>query len=378
MQELHDLISKVQEAYHSEENQKKIDNKSNVKLIIGMGRSLLADVIGFSMMDYFKDPKVCLESQLKWKLFWHNEIQDDTPVDLLAGIDYSNALEPTLLGVEGVFGSRKDPTYGHPIVREPEDLGKVQFPDFYKSGLMPEVHRMYEAMNDLAGKELQIFFPGWARGPWSIGTILRGFNDIFIDTADDPEFVHKLMQFTVDARIHFEKQRCKFLNIDPTDRSYIWKYVVYRNTTSSDLYEDEVDGNLFSKETFSEFIMPYVKQLGEFYNGMSYYHSCGKLTTFLPDLAAANIESLIQISPWTDLSKSAEILPKRIVLQKALHPVKDIAEADEEWMRKNLTTIIEESRGRNVEIWADALYDGGWDTVRKVKTLVKIFREITG
>lgn len=378
MQNIRDLISYVYEACHSEENQKKVNNKSNVKLIVGIGRPVFADVLGFSMLDYYKNPEVCLESQLKWKLFCHNEIKDDTPIDLLAGLDYSNALEPTFFGVESIFSEKKDPTYKHAIINEPEDLDNLQLPDFYKSGLMPDVHRFYENMNDLAGDKLKIFFPGWARGPWSIGTILRGFNEILIDTKESPEFVHKLMQFTVDARIHFEEERCKFLKINPTDKSYLWKYVTYRSNTSSDLFEDEVDGGVFSKETFSEFIVPYVKKLGEFYNGISYYHSCGNLTPFLPDLALSNIESVIHISPWTDMKKAVEIMPESITLQKSLHPFNDVAEADEEWMKKNLSNIIEEAKGHKLEIWADGLYSGSWNTVNKAKKLVEIFREITG
>ncbi len=152
---------------------------------------------------------------------------------------------------------------------------------------------------------------------------------------------------------------------------------MYRNNTSSDLFEDEVDGSLFSKELFKEFIIPYVKQLEKFYGGISYYHSCGKLTTFLPDLAEINIQNLMQISPWTDLSKAVEMLPENIVLQRALHPVNDVSAASEEWMRENLKKIINESKGRKIEIWADALYEGSWNTVGKVKKLIEIFRELT-
>ena len=372
-----DLFKEVLEAYNSVENRKKIENTSNAKIIVGMGRSLLSDVLGFSISDYFKDPSICLDSQLKWKLFLHNEINDDTPLDLLVGIDYSTALEPSLFGQEAVFSKRSDPTYGECIIKQCCDIKNLESVDFFKSGIMPEVHRMYEALGNLKNDDFKLFFPGWARGPWSIATIIRGFNDLFFDIIDKPEFVHEIMNKIVNARISFENQRCKFLKINPEDRNYKWKYIVYRNNTSSDQFEDEVDGNLFSKETFNNFILPYSRKLSEYYKGTYYYHSCGNLTQFIDKFdKKLNLEYMIHISPFTDISKVIEYLPEKVILQRSLNPLTDVMMADEEKMRNSISKIIRQSRGRKIEIWADALYEGGWNTVNQVKKLVKVFREL--
>lgn len=373
-----ELINRVEEAYYSDLNQSKINNNSKVKITAGIGRPILSKVLNFSTTDYFNNPKVCLESQLKWKLFWHNEIQDDTPIELSVGIDYATELEPSLFGLSSVVGEGKEPTYGPHIIHDYEDLDNIEHPDFYKSGIMPRVHEMYQGIKELSDGRLNVFFPGWARGPWSIATILRGFNDLFLDVVDKPEFVHKMLQFIVDSRIKWENQRFDFLNIGPRDRDYRWKYCVYRNNANSDCFEDEVDGNLFSPQMYREFVLPYEKQLSEYYGGINYYHSCGNLTPFLEDMTTLNITRELHVSFSTDLGKAVEIFPENVILQKSLHPINDVMNADEQTMRKKLEDIIKTAEGRTLHIWADALYEGSWDTVKKVKQVVRLFREITG
>ncbi|MHB1485831.1 MAG: uroporphyrinogen decarboxylase family protein [Saccharofermentanales bacterium] len=377
MRDLSVLIGKVQEAYNTPENNRKIDNPSRIKLIIGLGRTVLSETIGFDMDDYFRDAKTCLQSQLEWKLLWHERIKDDTVLDLRAGLDYSTAFEPSFFGQKPLFNSGREPTYGAGVLSDIKDFRRLDVPDFYKSGLMPEAHRMYDEMCGLAKGRLDIFFPGWARGPWSIATMLRGFEGIFLDAMDSPEELHGFMAFIVACRESWEKQRCSFLGISPQDRDYKWKYVVYRILTSSDIFEDEVDGNLFSPEFFETNILPYVEKLNDFYNGHSYYHSCGNMTPFLPFIKRIGVQDYFQVSPWSDYEKMVDELPESVIIQKALHPFNDVIKGTDESMRYLVKDIISKAKGRKVEIWADALYEGGESTVEKAELLVKIFREET-
>lgn len=84
---------------------------------------------------------------------------------------------------------------------------------------------------------------------------------------------------------------------------------------------------------------------------------------------------MLHISPFTDISKVVENLPKQVVLQCSLDPVKEVMMADEEKMQHTISNIIEQSKDRKIEIWADALYEGGWNTVNQIKKLVKVFRK---
>jgi len=375
--QLNDLISRAEEAYHSDKNKKKQNNDREIKFRNGIGRPVHAAMLGHSMSDFFNDPMASLIAQLEWKLYAFNEIDDDEPLDLKIGTDFGIALEATLFSMDYTILEGNEVNYLGNRIKERSDLDSLEFPDYIGSGQMPRIHDMNSRMKELCGDRLEIVYPDWGRGVWSSSSILRGFNELYIDLADDPDFVHRLAQFTVDARIAFENQRCEFLGIDPRDKEYIWKYVLYRNCKNNELYEDEVDGNMFSADVYREFIFPYQKQLSDYYGGIAYYHSCGNLTPFLADIEKLNITYMLHISPWTEFAPAAEIMPKHVILQRSLHSYDDVLGADEAHMDKRIKDMVEESKGRKTEIWADAIYTGGADVIEKVKKLVKIFRKYT-
>lgn len=166
-----------------------------------------------------------------------------------------------------------------------EDLSKISKPDFFTSGEMPRMHRLYKDIHDFINKnnlDLDVTFPGWARGPWSVAWMLRGPEQLMIDFYENPTFVHGLMEFITDSRLEWEAERQKFLDLD-FDEDYIWSYsyLDYRKQNKTPLFNDEVNGDLFSPKTYSEFILPYEKKIKEELGEISYYHSCGNLVLFI-------------------------------------------------------------------------------------------------
>ncbi|MBW1788255.1 MAG: hypothetical protein JRK53_16795, partial [Deltaproteobacteria bacterium] len=320
---------------------------------------------------------VCLESQLKWKLLWHDQIKDDTPLRPLVSLDFGVVLEASLFGVEAVFQEGSDPWCGEPVIQTEQDLDRLEPVDFSTSGIMPRIHRIYQEMGDLTGGVLPVAFPGWARGIWSVACMTRGFTPLFMDLIRAPQFVHRLMQKIVDTRIEFETQRCRFLGIDPRDDTYQWEYCVYRPTSNSAQYNDEVDGALFSADTYREFILPYERQLAEFYDGVSYYHSCGTMTLLFNDLLTLPNFYRLHVSQSSDLATamSGEGWGK---IENSLDPFSDVLEATPEHISARLAAISHTAGDRNVEVWADAIYVGGRDTLEKVKQVVALFRELHG
>lgn len=376
MVDIHPLIDQVQEAAADKKYQHLQDSKQP-KIVVGLGRSVLSKVLGFSLKDWFFEPELCLESQLKWKLLWHRELRDDTIIKAEVGVEFGVALEPTLFGMQPIFRDAEDPWYGEPVLQTREKLETLELPDFYKSGLMPRGHRLYQALGELAQGRIQVTFPGWARGPWSIACMIRGFTPLYMDLIQDPDFVHRLMQFIVDARIHFETQRCRFLGIDPQDTQYRWYYCVYRPSCNSALYNDEVDGNLFSPQTYREFILPYERQLAEFYGGVSYYHSCGNMTPFYEDLCTLPELKRLHVSQSSDLAKAMR-LKAGFTIENSLDPYAETLRGTDAHIEEKFRTIRAAATGKPLEVWADAIYVGGRDTVEKAKNVVRIFRDVFG
>lgn len=374
--DLPQLMDMCEEAYKSERNQKLLNNDAQILYRVGIGKTVFAKAFGFKTMDYYSDMKVCLKAQLQWKLWNFYVLQDDTPFDMEVGIDYATAYEPSMYGMDYHIQEGLEPTYADPIIKEPEDLETLQRPDFYTSGLMPVVHKQYKELQELVDDRFHVFFPGFARGPWSIATILRGFDDLFFDMADDPDYVEELVDFAVETRISWEKQRCEFLGIDPTDDKYRWKYVVYRDNYNSDSFEDEVDGNMFSKTMFEDYVLPAEKKMNEFYGFTGYYHSCGNLTPFLEGIVDTlqNLK-MLHVSAWTDYDKAIALAKPETIVQVSLDPLKVVLNENEEEMREKTRYFLDHSNGRRVDICPDAIYEGGQETLDKVLFYTKVFRE---
>ncbi len=367
------------EAYESEENKARQNDKKQRKFIIYIGRSVYAKLFGFTMQDFFTDAKKSLEAQLRTKLFVYYILKEDTPFNLSVGIDLGTALEATLFGMDYIVTEAADPTYGaEPVFKQLEDYKRLEYPDFYTSGWMPEAHRLYEQLKELAEDPFQVYFPGWARGPWSMATILRGFNHIFEDYLDDPEEVGEMLKYLSQARIAFEKQRLKFLGLTPQDDSYRWTYCSYRYNHNSDIFEDEVDGSLFSAKLNRELIIPAQKMLADFYGGPAYYHSCGDLGNFLEDIASLHIRKYQHISPatWKSYDRLNQLWAPEVIAQISLKTTDVMNIHDTHEMEKVLTPLMTGLKGRRAEICADALFEGGWDLIENVTRWRDVFRRL--
>ncbi len=374
MSELDTLIERFRTIGDSPRNRRLREVPRRIGFHVGIGRSVWKNIVDFSLVEYFDKPEVALTAQMKWKLFWHDSIPDDTVLEPTVGLDFGVALEPSLFGVRPVFSANTDPMYGEPVIAEHSDLAKLRKPDFFESGIMPRVHAMYEGMKDLAGP-VPVRFPGWARGPWSVACMLRGFNELYMDLADDPGFVVDLLDFIVESRIGWEKQRCAFLGHDPKDQSRDWQYVVYRRISSGDQFNDEVDGNLFSPSTYENYIFPAEKKLRDFYGALRYYHSCGNMTPFLPKLKELKPE-LMHISQSTDVAAADRIFGDGTAFQCCMNPVDEVIGADEATMRAAIRRRLDAIPTRKAEIWADALYQGGRDTLERSLVWLRTARDL--
>lgn len=310
------------ETFHSEENQRRIHNPNQKKFIIYIGRTVYAKLLDFTPQEFFTDAEKSFAAQLKEKLFIHHVLEEDTPFNLNVGVDLGTALEATLFGMDFVIPTTADPTYANgTFLQELEDYKKLEMPDFYKSGWMPEAHRLYNELQGLSGGAFDIYFPGWARGPWSMATILRGFNNIF---------------------------------------------------------EDEVDGNLFSAQMNREIIIPAQKKLSDYYHGISYYHSCGSLVSLYDDIATLNVRKYQHISPATfpAYEKIDRLLAPEVIAQISLKPTDVATMEDPAEIRRMLESKTGHLNGRKAEICADALFEGGWELIEKVMNWRNLFREL--
>jgi hypothetical protein len=324
----------------------KFQEPKKIPITVGHSRYFYAERLGIDLVEMFRSADAHLESTLLMAKAHRKWFPDDGLVGGTFGnwniVDHINAqvsmylgppFDTSMFGVEPIFGAKRDPLSGPHILKREEDLDELQYPDFYRSGMMPLAHKFYESITKRVKGKLEVAFPRFVTGPWGVAWALRGLANLLIDTFRRPEFVHRLMKFTTESRIRWEKEREKFLG---SKIHHPW------------LDSDEVDCSVISPKIYSEFILPYERRLADFYGGeLFYYHSCGNLTPILDQVTSIPGLKRLEISPWSDLKKAADLIRGReMIIQRRLRRMQN-TEAE---IRLILDRTLEEGHGCIMEL----------------------------
>ncbi|MHB8279134.1 MAG: uroporphyrinogen decarboxylase family protein [Candidatus Humimicrobiaceae bacterium] len=376
---MEDLINKVVEICNDKRYEKLQQGNKDIQILVvpNSDRAYLAPLFGINLIEYFKDPLKRLEFQLRTKIFHHEEVpEDDYIIPRGISSDYGMYLEANILGSPLIYDPLGDPWVSETefLIDDKSKLDKINYPDFYKSGVMPDVHKMYNQYNEILGGRLPVDISAWYRGPWSVAQHIRGFGNLMLDLNDDPDFVHRLLRTIILSRMKYTLDRCRFFGIKVEKNAeslYVNGVVMFISSLSN----DEINSLTVSPKVYTEFIFPYEKQLADFYGGIGYYHSCGDLTHLLPYIKELPGLEVFHVGPWTNLKKARDIMGKDVILQCCLFAERDIFFADESQMKKKMHTVLEENQGGKLQIVADSFMTGPWE---KVKTWLKIARSIVG
>jgi uroporphyrinogen decarboxylase len=122
---------------------------------------------------------------------------------------------------------------------------------------------------------------------WQRPALVRGWEEMFVDMAERPEWVHFLCRTFTDFYLEDYTRAA-----DITD-GRIDLYLVI-----SDLGSQR--GPLISLAMFREFVAPYLKEMVERIHslgGWAMFHSCGMVRPFIPDLIELGVDVLDPIQP---------------------------------------------------------------------------------
>ena len=304
---------------------KRLDEVDRIPVAMGPLNSLFANIFSFSLKELYNNPKPYLVNYLKNYLYRMNNLPEDMYFDKELPLFIGPTLPWTLYGINAIYSDDLEPEVDkkEPLLKNKEDIDKLEMPDFYESGAMPLVHKLYKDINEILDGRLKLIFPGYNRGPFGIVLALRGFQNLLLDLKLDTDFVHELMRFITDSRIKWDKNRLEFLGED---------------NKMVDLWNDEVAIPTISQKCYQEFILPYEKEIDKNF-GIGYWHSCGDTTLIARDIAEINNLVMYHISSWTNLEK-ALIDAKNKKIEFGLTPGKYILSASKEAIEKKMDEII--------------------------------------
>jgi len=317
------------------------ENVSVTPFIADLDREMWAPVLGLSIERIYTDSYSYLEFELSKKIFAFGNFDDDNPITKNITIWLGAGFLETLLGLEQEPAKNgHEPWVGKKsTIKRKGDLQLLELPDFYRSGLAPLAHKMYSKIKEVIDDDFNVIFPEWDFGPFGIALHLRGTENLSIDTIEDPEFIHNLMEFILKAKIHWSQERAKFLE-----------------TQISPLYlvNDDVNVPIISPKGYKEFVLPYEKRISEFHGGIEYWHSCGRIDPILTYIKEIPNLKMIHVSHSTDLKKSVEIIGKDNIIEIVLNPIDDVEKATPLQMENKLKEIKRVCEGLNFTVRADA------------------------
>ncbi len=315
-----------------------------VPFTIELDNSLWSRVLGFSLAEYYRDPDLFLEIQLRKRIFSFENFDDDAYYSDELFIWFGVITELSILGAPIQWFPHKEGWISGALLEDPAGLDRMEPPDFRAGGLMPRVHRYYERLSDLSRGRLRVMFPQWVRGPFCLAMHLRGVSEILVDMMILPDFFHRLMRFVTDSRLAWDRDRELFLG---------------EKSGPGKLYNDEIDCPTLSPELYRDMIFPYEKELGEAYGGISYWHSCGNTTAFQEQIARLPNLELYHCGPWTDFGSALKTMNPATAVDLCLDPQRDVVEASPEEMRRRLEEILRTGGGGRYSVRADAFMPTG-------------------
>ena len=106
------------------------------------------------------------------------------------------------------------------------------------------------------------------------------------------------------------------------------------------MYNDEVQVPMISPLIYRDVVLPYEKELHDYYGGLHYWHSCGDATPFIPLVDELPHIDMIHSGAFSDPEKVVSTFSQRSALEIAVRSIEDFAEATDEVMKSRIEYLV--------------------------------------
>jgi uroporphyrinogen decarboxylase len=247
--------------------------------------SLAADLIGVGAKAYYTD----LDKMADAHIALYDEIRHDV-VALMADLYF----EVEAMGASIEFPDDDIPRLRSYLLDEKSSLGSLEFPEPARAGRIPAY---LAACKKVAGRIKEAAVGAVICGPWTLAVNLRGAENLIVDTATDPEFVHELMRFASDVSRRLGE-------------------AVGETGVGLSFSEAPASLSLISPKIFREFVLPYEKEviarLREKRQSVT-VHICGFIDPIMEDICSMGAIAISMDKP-ASLEKMFEVSAGRTVI----------------------------------------------------------------
>jgi uroporphyrinogen decarboxylase len=248
--------------------------------------ALAGSLIGIDAITYYTDMDKFADAHIAL----HEKIRHDV-VALMADL----YMEVEAMGAEIDYVKNDVPRLrGYLLKEDKARLGSLDVPDPESAARLPGY---LAACRKVSGAIKETPVGAVICGPWTLATNLRGAENLIMDTATDPEFVHELMKFTVEVVKRFS-------------------VAVNKAGAGLSLSEAPASLSLISPKIFRTFVAPYLKDLiadlREEKTSVT-LHICGVIEPIMKDIASLGAIALSMDEP-SSLEKMFEAAEGKMVV----------------------------------------------------------------
>jgi uroporphyrinogen decarboxylase len=257
---------------------------------------------GIKMNEYATNPKVMVEAQ---------KIANDRFGGLIGyWPDFGIAVEVSGLGAKIKFPDDSPPWVEEPVLKETQDVDKLQVPDVKRDGLFPQYWKTWDYMES---KGIDLSTPlsllNFTVGPLDQAALLCGVTKFMDILVHSPALAHKILKVTSETCIAFLKTVEERAGGLPGKAIFV-----------ADDY-----GGFMSPRMFREFE---IKYSGQIYNSFSsdYLRIWGSdsdrtvaIASLLPEM---RVNVLYALSGDIDIAKMKEETAGKICVMGNIHPLK--------------------------------------------------------
>jgi uroporphyrinogen decarboxylase len=244
---------------------------------------------GFTIREYCSDAKKAIKAQIN---NWEKTKQDV----VLAYTDL--AKEAEAVGCHVKWSDTIVPSISKHVLAGDDKgrLATMSLPNITADGRLP---MFLELCEGIMASGLPAAMGAVVTGPWTVAMLMRGPEELLLDTVDDPPFVHDLMRFCTDYITQFGE-------------------AVAATKIGLSLSEPTGSCSLISPDNYREFIKPYHQQMVRHFKAKKVgltVHICGMTHPLYEDLVDVGFSTIsIDIDPSVDqLRRLVEVSQKRAV-----------------------------------------------------------------
>lgn len=281
--------------------------------------------LGISHLDYFLDPELWFQSNLKI----HEQFPDIIFVPSW-WMEYGMAAEPSALGAKIKFWPNNTPSEICTLQRL-EDIEDIPPYEVENDAFMAlTLHR-------IGMQKQRIFDQGHtlpiatSRGPLCTAGFLRGTTEFMLDLIESPELAHKLIDLCTNLIIDWLKAQAKIMG-----------------TVESIFLLDDIVGFIGEKH-YMEFAHPYLKKICDAFpqDWIKIYHNDASIEKCLEHLPDCGFH-VLNWGKQTDIAKVKQRIGNRMCLMGNVNPLEVGVRGTPDDVYKATLDVLEKSAGEGI------------------------------